>query len=80
MDEDSIKKKMDALTEVVIILMRDHILTFTDAVEYVSNSTVLSMIDHNEGFSYESEAEFWADLTYRYNKRLESNGIKYKRL
>ena len=34
MDEDSIKKKMDALTEVVIILMRDHILTFTDAVEY----------------------------------------------
>ncbi len=72
--------KLNMICDIAVVLVEDYDLTVTEAIRYISDTSVLYSIDKNPEISWASDPKFWAKLIYDYNKKLESLGIEYKRV
>lgn len=72
--------KLNMICDIACILVEDYDLSVTEAIRYISDTSVLYSIDKNPEISCASEPKFWAKIIYDYNKKLESLGIEHRRV
>ena len=79
--EDNITRiKLNAITDIALILVKDYGLSVTDAIRYITDTSILYSIDKYPEIGCSASPEFWAEQVYEHNKKLENLNIKYRRI
>lgn len=80
MEDNMTYIKLDMICDIAIALVEKYNLSVKDAIRYIADTSVIESIDKNPDISFGTTPEYWAELIYNYNKKLESLNIEYKRI